>query len=172
MAPGSEMMADEKHVTAIVVAEVRNLTERSDFDHLVESVGRHGAMRMLADGLITAYVIEVPIKGAALLTAMSVTLCKEFIYGQVVFPVQEAPLDVIKTLALDTGGEFFPVENCSLCGKLAPFATTVRLRGEDGKRTESHGLYCPACAAGISDSPIEPAAITAEAAGETVTARA
>lgn len=171
MAPISESIVDEKYVTAIILAEVRNITERNDFDRLVESIARHGSVRPLADGLITAYIVRLPLIVAPLLTATHVTLSNQYVFGQVIVPVQETALGALNDLAQDSGGEFYPVEYCSLCAKLAPFAVTVRLRGEDGKRAESESLYCPACAAGIADSPTEPAAEAADAAGETVTAR-
>lgn len=172
MTPSSEILAEEKQVMAIVLAEVRNVTERRDLDRLVESVGRHGSVRILADGLITAYIIRLPLNGAPLLTSLSVTLCNEYVFGQVISPVHEIALGAILGLAQDTGGEFYPVDYCSLCGKLAPFVVSVWLRGEDGKRSDSAGLYCPSCASGIADSPAEPAVVAAEAAGETVSTRA
>jgi hypothetical protein len=168
MTPMAEIESDGTFVTAIAVGEVRNLTERADFNALVSLVGRHGRVQPLADGLITACLIRVPLRAVPLLTTIHVTLRNDFVYGQVVMPVQETVIQVLKDLAADTRGEFFPIHTCSICAALAPFPATVFVRGEDGKRRVTDTVYCDPCAKSISDSPSEPAAVCAPAAAEVI----
>jgi hypothetical protein len=165
----SHLNLSEPMATALFFAEARNRAEVDELADLAADLARHGEIRAISQGTITAYAVMLPASGAPLLSGLETTLKRDFVFGHVEMPFQETILRVVEDLAIATDSRLFPVEECEICRKAEPFPADVQVMGEDGKRRRSHSVYCAACAAEMAAGRIEqPAAETRETTHATV----
>lgn len=166
MTPGiSHTNPSEPMTTALFFAEARNRAEVDELADLARDLARHGELRAVSQGAITAYAITIPASGAPLLSGLETTLKRDFVFGHVEMPFQETILRVVEDLAIATDSRLFPVEECEICHVAEPFPADVQVMGEDGKPHRSRSVYCAACAAEMAAGRIEqPAAETSSKA--------
>jgi len=150
--------------TALFFAEARNRAEVDELADLASDLARHGEIRLISQGAITAYAVTLPASGAPLLTGLETTLKRDFVFGRVELPFHETILRVVEDLAMATDSRLYPVEDCEICHVPEPFPADVRVMGEDGKPYRSRSVYCAGCAAEMAAGRIEqPAPATREA---------
>jgi hypothetical protein len=162
MTPGiSQPNMSEPMTTALFFAEARNRAEVDELADLARDLARHGEIRAVSQGAISAYAVVLPASGAPLLSGLETTLKRDFVFGHVELPFQETILRVVEDLAMATDSRLFPVEECEICHVPEPFPADVQVMGEDGQPRRSHSVYCATCAAEMAAGRIEqPAAET------------
>ncbi|HEY3267501.1 MAG TPA: hypothetical protein VGM37_11280 [Armatimonadota bacterium] len=139
----------EARATALFFAETRNRKEIEELAALAEDLTPHGKIRLISEGIITAYAVQLPASGLPLLSALETTLKRHFVFGHVELPFQETISRVVEELALDTSSRLIPVEHCEMCRAPEPFPASVRVMGEDGKTRRTRSTYCASCAASM-----------------------
>lgn len=157
------MTDGEPMTTALFFAETRNRAEIEELASLAVDLARHGEIRRLSEGVITAYAVRLPAGAAPLLAALETTLKRDYLFGHVELPYQNTIYRVVEDLALDTGSALSPVDDCEICHAPEPFPADVQVMGEDGRTRPSRSVYCAGCAATMA---ARKAAAPAEAEAE------
>ena len=133
-------ITDEDRVTAIFFGETRNQQEVLELSEYAGRFSRHGEIRNISMGPITAYVVSMMADARHLLIGLDYTLRKGYVFGCVQIPYLEATYRFVMSLAAELNSQLSPLPACCMCGRPVPFPPEVMTTSEDGNRTSATRL--------------------------------